>query len=74
MQIEQLKLALIEWILETQSRQLLDALWEWKAAQKAERERRFFALCGSWQSDQTGDELAQEIYNARNDQPRDIIL
>lgn len=29
---------------------------------------------GSWQSDETGEELVRQIYEARQDQPRDIDL
>lgn len=37
-------------------------------------EEAFFALCGSWQSDESGDELAADIYAARNDQEREVEL
>ncbi len=29
---------------------------------------------GSWQSDETGEELVRQIYEARQDQPRDVNL
>lgn len=29
---------------------------------------------GSWQSDETGEELVRQIYQARQDKPRDITL
>jgi len=39
-----------------------------------EREEVFLSLCGSWQSDESGDELAADIYAARNDQEREVEL
>jgi len=33
-----------------------------------------FSLFGSWQSEKTGDDLNNEIYQSRNDYPREIIL
>ena len=32
------------------------------------------SLFGSWQSEKTGDEIINDIYSARNDQPRKIEL
>ena len=34
----------------------------------------FYSLFGSWQSDKTGDEINDEIYSARNDKPKEIVL
>lgn len=74
MLIQELKLKLIEWILNIQNPEVLQSLWEWKENEKREREAKFFALCGAWQSEQSGDELAQEIYESRMDEPREITL
>lgn len=37
-----------------------------------ENEEAFFALCGSWQSDESGDALSAAIYAARNNQERKV--
>ena len=37
-------------------------------------EKKFLKLFGSWKSEQTGDELIQEIYKSRKDKPKDIVL
>lgn len=34
----------------------------------------FKNLAGSWVGDETGDEIAARIHNARNDAPRDVQL
>jgi len=39
-----------------------------------EQAQLFKRLFGSWQSEQSGDELVNEIYNARNDSPTNIEL
>ncbi|MDX2305121.1 MAG: hypothetical protein NW226_20085 [Microscillaceae bacterium] len=71
---QELKLHLIQWILEIKSQETLEFLLLWKDKQRREREARFFSLCGSWQSEQTGDQLAQEIYESRMDYPREVEL
>ncbi len=35
-------------------------------------EEAFYALAGSWQSDKTGDEIVEEIYNDRRNKTEDI--
>ena len=40
----------------------------------AERERRFLALFGAWQSDETGDELNQMLRESRNFTRPDVEL
>lgn len=72
--IEELKLNLIQWVLEIQNPDTLQSIWEWKEQEKKECEARVFALCGSWKSEERGDELAKEIYEVRYDEPRDIKL
>lgn len=72
--IQDIKLNLIQWILEIQNQETLEKIWELKEQEKKEREARFFSLCGSWQSEKSGDELVKEIYESRNDEPRDIEL
>ncbi len=42
--------------------------------QKSKEHQLFMSLYGSWQSEKSGDELMQEIYKARMDQPRNIEL
>jgi len=37
-------------------------------------EDAFLSLCGGWQSEESGDELATDIYAARNDQEREVEL
>jgi hypothetical protein len=32
------------------------------------------SLFGSWESEETGEELVKKIYSSRNDSPRDIEL
>lgn len=39
-----------------------------------EREKLFFSLFGSWQGEETGDELVSQIYLARVSGTRDIEL
>lgn len=39
-----------------------------------ERERRFLALFGAWQSDETGDELNQMLRESRNFTRPDVEL
>jgi arginine/ornithine N-succinyltransferase beta subunit len=39
-----------------------------------ERERRFMALFGSWQSDETGDEINQMLRESRQSNRPDIEL
>ncbi len=74
MTTQDFQLQLIQWILSIQDTQTLQSLWEWKEKRRQEREARFFSLCGTWQSEQSGDELAKEIYDSRIDEPREVIL
>lgn len=39
-----------------------------------EQERLFKTLFGSWEGDETGDELVKQIYSARSSSTRDIEL
>ncbi|MFD2571036.1 hypothetical protein ACFSUS_10355 [Spirosoma soli] len=39
-----------------------------------QQEVAFKNFVGSWQGEETADELVEIIYSARNDQPRDIDL
>lgn len=41
---------------------------------EAHQEAAFKKFVGSWQGEETADELEDIIYSARNDQPRDIDL
>jgi len=41
---------------------------------EAELGQLFQQLAGSWQSNESGEELARQLYEARSDQPRDIEL
>ena len=74
MDTQELKLQLIQWILEINNQETLELLWLWKDRQKQEREERFFSLFGSWQSDESADQLVKEIYESRMDAPRDVEL
>lgn len=38
------------------------------------KEALLASLFGSWESEETGDELVKKIYSDRNDSPRDIEL
>ncbi len=42
-----------------------------KTVDQEEALKRFF---GSWEGEESGDELVEIIYRARNDRPRDIEL
>ena len=39
-----------------------------------EKEKLFYSLFGSWQGEESGDELASQIYSARVSSTRDIEL
>ncbi len=39
-----------------------------------EKEELFYSLFGSWEGDETGDELVRQIYSARVSNTRDIEL
>lgn len=39
-----------------------------------EKEKLFYSLFGSWQGEETGDELVKQIYSARVSSSRDIEL
>lgn len=39
-----------------------------------EQEKLFKTLFGSWEGDETGDELVKQIYSARSSSKRDIEL
>ncbi|TDB63744.1 nitroreductase family protein [Arundinibacter roseus] len=41
---------------------------------KAEEKALFEEVAGSWQGDETGDELAEFLRKSRNDSPRSIQL
>jgi hypothetical protein len=71
--IEHSKLELIQWILSLNTWHSLEMLLSFKNS-LSNKEDLFFSLCGSWQSDEDGDELNQSIYQARNDQAREIEL
>ena len=43
MDTQELKLQLIQWILEINNQETLELLWLWKDRQKQEREERFLA-------------------------------
>ena len=45
-----------------------------KVVSKVAQEDAVRQLFGSWQSEETGEELVDLIRSARNDQPRDIDL
>lgn len=73
--LSETKLELIEWILALNNVEIINHLIKQREEiEKAEKQRRFLELFGAWESEQTGDELVKEIYDARMDEPRDIEL
>lgn len=71
--ISETKLELIEWILALNSIEVINYLIKQREEiEKAEKQNRFLELFGAWESEQTGEELVKEIYDARMDTPREI--
>ncbi len=71
--ISETKLELIEWILTVNNIDILQILLEKKKeAEKAEYNKLFWQVAGSWQSEETGTELANQLYEERNDYSREI--
>ncbi len=71
--ISETKLELIEWILALNNIDILQILLEKKKeAEKAEYNKLFWQVAGSWQSEETGTELANQLYEDRNDYSREI--
>ena len=44
------------------------------AISEEERRRRFLALAGSWQSDESGDEINKMLMESRHFRDRDVAL
>ncbi len=44
------------------------------AISEEERRRRFLALAGSWQSDESGDEINKMLMESRHFRDRDVVL
>jgi len=75
--ISEIKLGLVEWILKMNEKDIskfLEIKNQFDEEDKKERQRLFLELAGSWQSDETGTELADQIYKDRNDYPRELDL
>ncbi|WP_338790571.1 hypothetical protein [Bernardetia sp. MNP-M8] len=73
--ISETKLELIEWILALNNVEVINYLIKQREEiEEAEKQNRFLELFGAWESEQTGDELVKEIYDARMDTPREIEL
>lgn len=75
--ISETKLELIEWILKMKQEDMsrfLEIKKQFDKEDKKERQRLFLELAGSWQSDETGTELAEQLYNDRKDYPRELDL
>jgi hypothetical protein len=70
----QIKLELIQWILEAQNQELLHALWEMKEKEQKARQDSATKAFGSWQGEETADELIDMIYGARHDRNKDEEL
>lgn len=71
--ISETKLELIEWILKLNNLEILNEIVERKKeAEKAEYNKLFWQVAGSWQSEETGTELANQLYEERNDYSREI--
>lgn len=71
--ISETKLELIEWILTVNNIDILQILLEKKKeVEKAEYNKLFWQVAGSWQSEETGTELANQLYEERNDYSREI--
>ncbi len=45
-----------------------------KKAEEEAQEKAFWQLAGAWESEETGTELAQQLYEDRNDYSREIEL
>ena len=74
MDTQELKLQLIQWILEINNQETLELLWLWKDRQKQEREAMIKASYGAWQSDESADDLINDIYESRYFEEKDIDL
>ncbi len=73
--LSEIKLELIEWILAINSAEILKLLMEQKKeAEKEAQKKLFWQLAGAWQSEETGTELSQQLYEDRNDYSREIEL
>ena len=71
--ISETKLELIEWILTVNNIDILQVLLEKKKeAEKEAYNKLFWEVAGSWQSEETGTELANQLYEERNDYSREI--
>lgn len=71
--IAETKLELIEWILAVNNIDTLQILLEKKKeAEKEAYNKLFWEVAGSWQSEETGTELANQLYEERNDYSREI--
>ncbi|WP_338814209.1 hypothetical protein V9L05_02185 [Bernardetia sp. Wsw4-3y2] len=71
--ISETKLELIEWILTVNNLDVIQIILEKKReAEKAAYNKLFWEVAGSWQSEETGTELANQLYEDRNDYSREI--
>jgi len=71
--ISETKLELIEWILKLNNLEILNEIVERKKeAEKAGHNKLFWEVAGSWQSEETGTQLANQLYEDRNDYSREI--
>jgi len=70
---QDLKLDLIQWILEIQNPELLQRLWAWKEEERKARKKAFLASYGAWQEDEERD-LMKTIYESRHFEERNLEL
>jgi len=71
MNSQNLKLQLIQWILDIQSPSLLQELGAWMEEKR--REARFYSAYGAWQESAESN-LMEEIYTARHSENHQIEL
>lgn len=71
--IQDIKLNLIQWILDIQNPTTLQNLWEWKEKEKKEREKAFLSSYGAWQEDDDND-LMEVVYSSRYFEEREVKL
>ncbi len=73
--LSETKLELMEWIVKMDIKtlnQFLEIKNQLNEDDKKEKQRHFLELAGSWQSEETGEELVQQLYKDRRGFGREI--
>jgi|GEM_PF-3475077 len=65
--------AIEQWSLRA-ARPLRDPVHPTEYLSEQQQNKLLDQVFGSWQSDETGEELVRQIYEARQDNPRDVTL